>query len=92
MTPEISGTMERTFTCAEAEVESPLHEKGIVAEKVAQGRQKAERYVRATKDRAVELEDRFEGYVQERPLKALLVAAGVGAGVGLLLGALIGRR
>ena len=91
MTPEISGTMERTL-CAQAEAESQPHERGIVAEKIAQGRQKAERYVRSTKDRAVEFEDRFEGYVQEQPLKALLIAVGVGAGVGLLLGALIARR
>jgi ElaB/YqjD/DUF883 family membrane-anchored ribosome-binding protein len=84
--------MERTFDGTQAELDSPAQDKGPMTERVDQGRQKAERLYRRTKDRATELEGKFEGYVQERPLKAMLIAAGVGAGVGLILGALVARR
>ncbi len=92
MTPQTSATLERTFDGSQAVIEGPAHEKGMMAEKVDQGRAKAQQLYHRTKDRATQLEGRFEGYVQERPLKAMLIAAGVGAGVGLILGALVARR
>ena len=90
MSAQTGATLERTFDGAEAEIDSP--EQGPMAEKLDQGRRKVQQLYRRTQDRATELEGKVEGYVQERPLQALLIAAGVGAGVGLILGAWVARR
>lgn len=45
-----------------------------------------------TKKRALEVEGDVEHYVQEKPMKSVLIAAGVGAGIGLVLGVLLARR
>lgn len=38
------------------------------------------------KERLVRAEDRFEGYVREKPVQSLLIAAGAGLAIGWLLG------
>ncbi len=45
-------------------------------------------YLVAGKEKAIELEEGLEGMIQEHPLRAVLIAAGVG----LLVGALVCRR
>lgn len=40
------------------------------------------------KERAIELEENFEVYVQDHPIRSILIAAGVG----VVIGALICRR
>jgi ElaB/YqjD/DUF883 family membrane-anchored ribosome-binding protein len=47
---------------------------------------------RASKEKALELEHKFEDKIREKPIKSVLLAAGVGAGVGLLLGVVLARR
>jgi len=59
---------------------------------IEQAHERAESVLRRTKDRAIEMEHELEGYVRERPLKSVLIAAGVGAGLGLVLGVLLARR
>jgi ElaB/YqjD/DUF883 family membrane-anchored ribosome-binding protein len=51
-------------------------------------RQGAREYLARGKDKAIELEEGFEGVIQEHPIRSILIAAGVGA----LIGALICRR
>ena len=51
-------------------------------------RQSAREYLTKGKEKAMELEEGFEGMVQEHPIRSILIAAGVGA----LIGALICRR
>ncbi len=51
-------------------------------------RQSAREYLTKGKEKAMELEEGFEGVVQEHPIRSILIAAGVGA----LIGALICRR
>lgn len=51
-------------------------------------RQSAREYLDRGKAKAIELEEGFEGIVQEHPIRSILIAAGVGA----LIGALICRR
>jgi ElaB/YqjD/DUF883 family membrane-anchored ribosome-binding protein len=62
------------------------------SEKLAETRGRVSDLLDRTKDRASEMQDQFEGYVQERPLKSVLIAAGVGAAVGVLVGVLAARR
>ncbi len=38
------------------------------------------------KERVVEAEHKFEGYVREKPIQSLLIAAGAGVALGWLLG------
>ncbi|HEX6885329.1 MAG TPA: hypothetical protein VF530_18285 [Planctomycetota bacterium] len=59
---------------------------------IEEAHHRAENVLRRTKDRAIEMEHELEGYVRERPLKSVLIAAGVGAGLGLVLGVLLARR
>jgi len=63
-----------------------------VAARVDQAREKAESVYRRSKERALEMEGEFEDYVRAKPVKSVLIAAGVGAGIGLVLGVLLGRR
>ena len=58
----------------------------------AHAREEAEHLYRRSKERALALEGEFEDYVREKPMKAVLIAAGVGAGLGLVLGVLLARR
>jgi len=51
-------------------------------------RQSAREYMAKGKEKALELEEGFEGVIQENPIRSILIAAGVGA----LIGALICRR
>lgn len=48
-------------------------------------RQQAKEYLARGKEKAIELEEGFEGIVQEHPIRSILIAAGVGAVVGMLL-------
>jgi len=56
------------------------------------GRERAETVLRRSRERALEMEHELEDYVRARPLRSVLVAAGVGAGLGLVLGVLLARR
>jgi ElaB/YqjD/DUF883 family membrane-anchored ribosome-binding protein len=57
-------------------------------EKIEQMRQQASEYYEQGRERAREIQQNLEGYVQEKPIKALLIAGGIG----LLLGVLWKRR
>lgn len=60
--------------------------------KVEHARERASGAYERVKTRLMEKEAKFEGYVQEHPVRSVLVAAGIGAGVGLLFGVLLSRR
>lgn len=49
------------------------------------GRQKSSEYYRQGKRMVAEVEDRVEGYIREKPLQSVLIAAGAGALLGFLL-------
>lgn len=53
-------------------------------EQYEQFRDQASDYYEKGRDRAMELEQSLEQYVQEKPIQALLMAAGVGMLLGLL--------
>lgn len=53
-------------------------------EYVESGRDKAREYVESGREKAREWEEGVEGYIQEKPVQALLIAAGVGLVLGLL--------
>ena len=57
-------------------------------EKYSQLRDQASEYYEQGRQRAMEMEQTLEDYVQEKPIQALLIAAGVG----MLLGILWKRR
>lgn len=80
--PEILSPRSRTSAENVANIKESL---GEIAH-VEQERVRAA-YARG-KERVQGLELRFEGYVRERPLRSVAMAAGVGA----LLGFLLGRR
>lgn len=47
-------------------------------------REKAEEYAEAGREKAHEWEEGIEGYIQEKPLHAVLMAAAIGLVLGLL--------
>ena len=49
-----------------------------------QGREKAQEYYEQGRQKAIELEENLENYVREQPLKAVMIAAGVGLLLGIL--------
>src|SRR5688572_26805870 len=49
-----------------------------------QGRQKAQEYYDQGRQKAMEYQENLESYVREQPVKAILIAAGVGLLVGML--------
>ena len=53
-------------------------------EKYEQLREQASDYYQQGRERATEWEHRLESYVQEKPLQAVMIAAGVGVLLGLL--------
>lgn len=70
-----------------------IREMGQMAREAAkarfdQAREAASDYYQRAKDKAMEWEEGMEDYVREKPVRSLLIAAGVG----LLLGILLRRR
>jgi len=65
-----------------------LLDKEVLQETVSQARDRLGAMYERGKARAQEWEGNFESMVSERPLRSVLIAAGVG----LLLGALLSRR
>jgi ElaB/YqjD/DUF883 family membrane-anchored ribosome-binding protein len=63
----------------------PVDEAGGLRRRVVQK-------ARQVRERALEKETEFEDAVRAHPVKAVLVASGVGAGLGLLIGAMLARR
>lgn len=63
-----------------------------VADRIEHAREKAETLYRRSRERVEAMEGEFEDYVREKPVKSVLIAAGVGAGLGLVLGVLLARR
>lgn len=49
-----------------------------------QGRQKAQEYYDQGRQKAMEYQENLESYVREQPVKAILIAAGVGLMVGMM--------
>jgi len=49
-----------------------------------QGREKAQEYYEQGRQKAIEMEENLENYVREQPLKAVMIAAGVGLLLGIL--------
>lgn len=75
-------------------VKDDLREFGRTAKEIAQEKmsdvtQKAgeytSEYYEKGKKKAVELEDRVEGYIRQKPLQSVLIAAGAGFVLGFLL-------
>jgi ElaB/YqjD/DUF883 family membrane-anchored ribosome-binding protein len=54
------------------------------AEQYENVKEGAAEYYRAGRDKAAEWESQIEEYVRERPIKSLLMAAGVGALLGII--------
>ncbi len=61
------------------------HVKDAAKEKYEQLRQHASDYYNEGKQRANEWEQGIEDYVQQQPVKSLLIAAGVGVLLGMLM-------
>ena len=59
--------------------------KDAATEQYERVRDTAEEYYERGRDKAQEWERGVEEYVQEKPIKALLIAAGVGLALGILL-------
>jgi ElaB/YqjD/DUF883 family membrane-anchored ribosome-binding protein len=58
--------------------------KDSATEYYEQGREKASEYYEQGRQKAMELEQNLETYVREQPLKAVMIAAGVGLLLGIL--------
>jgi ElaB/YqjD/DUF883 family membrane-anchored ribosome-binding protein len=56
----------------------------VATERYNQLRDQAQNYYQQGRDRATEWEQGLETYVQEKPIQAVLIAAGVGVLLGLL--------
>jgi ElaB/YqjD/DUF883 family membrane-anchored ribosome-binding protein len=56
----------------------------MASEKYSQLRDQATDYYQQGRDRAQQWEESFESYVQEKPVQAVLMAAGIGVLLGLL--------
>jgi len=83
---------DKIVTPVKGHTEGDLINRDVLAERVEHARESAEGLYRRSRDRAVQFEREFEGYVAGHPLKSVLIAAGIGAGVGLVLGVLLARR
>jgi ElaB/YqjD/DUF883 family membrane-anchored ribosome-binding protein len=71
------------------EVASSLRDMGsqvrdTATEQYQAARDTAAEYYQAGRDKAVQWEEQLETYVREQPLKALLIAAGVGVVLGVI--------
>jgi len=82
-------TADKVLTPSRPELAEPRPSLGA---RVDELQDKAETLVQRTRDQAIKLEGDVERYVQDKPMKSVLIAAGVGAGVGLVLGVLLARR
>jgi ElaB/YqjD/DUF883 family membrane-anchored ribosome-binding protein len=60
------------------------HVRDAAREKYEHVRDRAAEYVEAGRNKARELEEGVESYVQENPIHAILIAAGIGMLIGLL--------
>ena len=58
--------------------------KDSASEYYQQGREKAQEYYEQGRQKAIEMEENLENYVREQPLKAVMIAAGVGLLLGIL--------
>jgi ElaB/YqjD/DUF883 family membrane-anchored ribosome-binding protein len=56
---------------------------GMAREKFQDFRDQAQDYYQRGRQKASELEGSFENYIQEQPIKSILIAAGVGLLVGM---------
>lgn len=90
MSPQASGTIDKLM--GQTRAEGAYAESVTAPENVGPPRERAQTLFQRTRERAVELEGEFEGYVREHPVKSVVVASAIGAGVGLLVGVLLGRR
>jgi ElaB/YqjD/DUF883 family membrane-anchored ribosome-binding protein len=83
-----------TTTVTRDPLTAPVRESmtGTLGESLDQLRDRAGDLYGRAKDRAIAQEHRLENYVEQHPIKSVLVAAGVGAGFGLLAGFLMARR
>lgn len=79
---------DQTSTVAEDLRELGRLTKDAAKEKLGEARQVASDYYEQGRERVGELEQQVEGYVRQRPMTAILIAAGAGA----LLGFLLSRR
>jgi len=64
---------------------SDIVNKEAIGERVDEARDRARHLYETGKERAMEWEGNFERYVQDRPIKSVLAAAGLGIVLGLLL-------
>ena len=84
-TGEAAGQMRETAQ----QVQQNLRDLGgqvrdVAGQKYDQLRQQATDYYQQGRDRAMEMEQSLEQYVQEKPIQSLLIAAGVGMLLGIL--------
>ena len=91
MTSQMS-TADKVINPGKVVGENRVIDTEVLAEKVDAVRERARNLAQKAKDRAVELEGEFEGYVRAHPVKAVAMAAGVGALLGFAIGALVARR
>jgi ElaB/YqjD/DUF883 family membrane-anchored ribosome-binding protein len=92
MTAQIASNPEKILTPTRAGMEGSDAGTGPLAERVELVKERARDLYQKTRERAVEMEDEFEGYVREHPVKSIAIASAVGAGIGLLVGVLASRR
>jgi ElaB/YqjD/DUF883 family membrane-anchored ribosome-binding protein len=87
--PSNSGSGTDQLRDKAAEVTQNLRDIGgqvrdAASEKYSQLRDQASEYYNQSKEAATQWEQSLESYVQEKPLQAVLIAAGVGLLLGLL--------
>ena len=92
MSAEGTATLNPPPPVREARETRPLLDTEQLQEKVRTVKNRAKNLYELNKDRVVEWEEGVEGYVRERPLKSMAIAAGVGAGIGLIVGLFLFRR
>jgi ElaB/YqjD/DUF883 family membrane-anchored ribosome-binding protein len=92
MATQIAGPAEKILTPNRPGMEGGDVGANALVEKAELVKERARNLYQRTRERAVELEGDFEGYVKEHPVKSVLLASAIGAGVGLLVGVLVSRK
>lgn len=91
MSTQVSGS-DKVLTPGRKDGETRILDTEALAEKVEEVRERARGMVQRSKERALELEHEFEGYVRQHPVKSVAIAAGVGTVLGVVIGVLVARR
>ena len=79
-----AGLVEKASNVGQNLRDMGQHARDVATDKYEQLRDQAQDYYEQGRDKAVEWEQSLEHFVHEKPLQAMLMAAGVGVVLGLL--------